>query len=117
MGKTTRSGAAQSVSLAKLLKCEPFSQILVASFAPGSRTEYIKCTSNSAFLVHCLTNGQGYSVNVKSTGSGGGGAAPFFTIGGVAGDAITIIVTSGAAGFLTLQTMCSAKASITRSYS
>jgi hypothetical protein len=112
-----RSGAARSVSPAKLLKCEPFSKILVASFATGSRTEHIKCKSDAPFLVHCLTNGQSYGVSVESTGAGGGANSPFFTIGGVAGDVVTITVTSGAAGFLTLQTMCSAKASITRSYS
>src|SRR5262245_66207050 len=58
--------------------CEPFSQIVVHAFAPGTQPETVKCTSDRPFLVYCSTNfslkpppGWGYSVSVKSTGAGG----------------------------------------------
>ena len=99
--------------------CQPFSQILVSAFAPGRDPETVTCTSNRAFLVYCSTNfslkpppGWGYSVNVKSTGSAGGSLAPTYIVGGPANDVITFIFSPGVTGFLTLQTECGAKASI-----
>src|SRR5215831_12614134 len=78
--------------------CEPFSQIVVFAFAPGTQPQTVKCTSNRAFLVYCSTNfsltpppGWGYSVNVKSTGAGGGSLAPTYIVGGPANDIITFI--------------------------
>src|SRR5580704_2849366 len=66
--------------------CQPFSQIMVSAFAPGTQPETVKCTSNRAFLVYCSTNcsptpppGWGYSANVKSTGSAGGSCDALFT--------------------------------------
>ena len=92
---------------------------MVSAFAPGTQPETVKCTSNRAFLVYCSTNfsptpppGWGYSVNVKSTGSGGGSLAPTYIVGGPANDVITFIFSPGVTGFLTLQTECGAKASI-----
>jgi hypothetical protein len=100
--------------------CQPFSQIVVSAFAPGKEPETVKCTSNKAFLVYCSTNfspapppGWGYSVNVKSTGFGAGTQAPTYIVGAPADDVITFIFSPGATGFLTLQTECGAKASIT----
>jgi len=57
--------------------------------------------------------GWGYSVNVKSTGSAGGSLAPTYIVGGPANDVITFIFSPGVTGFLTLETECGAKASIT----
>jgi hypothetical protein len=99
--------------------CEPFSQIVVHAFAPGTESETVKCTSNRPFLVYCSTNfslkpppGWGYFVNVKSTGSGAGTEAPTYIVGGPANDVITFTFTPGVTGFLTLQTECGAKATI-----
>lgn len=99
--------------------CQPFSQIVVSAFAPGTQPETVKCTSSRPFLVYCSTNfspapppGWGYSVNVKSTGSGGGSLAPTYIVGGPANDVITFILSQGVTGFLTLQTECGAKGSI-----
>jgi len=99
--------------------CQPFSQIVVQAFTPGTQPETVKCTSNRAFLVYCSTNfsltpppGWGYSVNVKSTGFGAGSLAPTYTVGGPANDVITFIFSPGVTGFLTLQTECGAKATI-----
>jgi hypothetical protein len=99
--------------------CEPFSEILVHAFAPGLQPEYVTCTSNRAFLVYCSTNfyvapppGWGYFVTVKSTGFGAGSQAPTYIVGGPAGDVITFNFLPGVTGFLTLQTECGAKASI-----
>ena len=101
------------------LDCEPFSKILVHAFAPGTQSETVKCTSNRPFLVYCSTNfslkpppGWGYFVNVKSTGFGGGSEAPTYIVGGPANDVITFTFTPGVTGFLTLQTECGAKATI-----
>jgi len=104
--------------------CEPFSKILVSGLAPGTTSAGVKCTSNTPFLVYCSTNfsgggnppGWGYSVNVKSTGFGMGSGAPSFTVGGVANDEVTITFTPGTTGFITLQTECNAKASISVFY-
>ena len=92
---------------------------MVSAFAPGTQPETVKCTSNRAFLVYCSTNfspkpppGWGYSVSVKSTGAGGGSLAPTYIVGGPANDVITFIFSPGVTGFLTLQTECGAKASI-----
>jgi hypothetical protein len=101
--------------------CEPLSQILVSGFAPGSKPEILKFTSDADFLVHLCTNwsppgaappGWGYSVAVKSTGFTTGTAAPSFTVGAPANDEITINVLPGVTGFVTLQTTCRAKARI-----
>ena len=99
--------------------CEPFSQIVVHGFAPGTQPETVKCTSNRSFLVYCSTNfslkpppGWGYSVNVKSTGFGAGTEAPMYIVGGSANDVITFTFTPGVTGFLTLHTECGAKATI-----
>jgi len=99
--------------------CQPFSKIVVSAFAPGTQPETVKCTSNRAFLVYCSTNfsptlppGWGYSVSVKSTGTSGGSLAPTYIVGGPANDVITFIFAPGVTGFLTLQTECGAKASI-----
>jgi hypothetical protein len=96
--------------------CEPFSKVIVSAFAPGTLQETVKCTSDADFLVYCVTNGggAGFSINVKSTGFGTGvdPSVTAFTIGASAGDVITFIFQPGAAGFLTLQTQCDAKASI-----
>jgi hypothetical protein len=100
--------------------CQPFSQIVVSAFAPGTQPETVKCTSNRPFLVYCSTNfslsppaGWGYSVSVKGTGFAGGSLAPTYIVGGPANDVITFIFSPGVTGFLTLQTECGAKASIT----
>jgi hypothetical protein len=100
--------------------CQPFSKIVVSSFAPGTQPETINCSSNRAFLVYCSTNffptpppGWGYSVGVKSTGTAGGSLAPTYIVGGPANDVITFIFSPGVTGFLTLQTECGAEASIT----
>jgi hypothetical protein len=99
------------------LRCEPFSKILVHAFAPGTLPETVTCTSNADFLVYCVTNGgnSGFSINVKSTGftTGVNPNVTGFAVGASANDVITFIFQPGAAGFLTLQTQCSAKASIT----
>lgn len=99
--------------------CEPFSQILVSAFAPGTQPETVTCTSNRPFLVYCSTNfgptlpaGWGYFVNVQSTGAGNGSQAPTYIVGGPANDVITFTFSPGVTGFLTLQTECGAKASI-----
>lgn len=98
----------------KMHTCKPFSQILVKSVAPGSLQEVVECTSTADFLVYGITNGGGdYSINVKSTGSGGGVGSPTFTVGGIANDVVTIILQPGTTGFLTLQTQCGAKANMT----
>ena len=99
--------------------CQPFSQILVSAFAPGSEIEHVECTSNRAFIVYCSTNfsptpspGWGYFVDVKSTGAGNGTAAPTYIVGAPANDVITFNFGPDVTGFLTLQTECGAKASI-----
>jgi hypothetical protein len=97
--------------------CQPFSQIVVSAFAPGTEAETVECTSNKAFLVYCSTNFPpsgvaGYSVSVKSTGFGSGTVAPTYIVGAQANDVITFSFTPGMTGFLTLQTECDAKASI-----
>jgi hypothetical protein len=99
--------------------CQPFSKILVSAFAPGTEPETVTCTSNKAFLVYCSTNftsrrteGSGYFVNVKSTGAGVGSLAPTYIVGGPANDVITFNFSPGLTGFLTLQTECGARASI-----
>jgi hypothetical protein len=100
-------------------ECQPFSKILVSAFAPGTQPETVKCTSNKPFLIYCSTNfspkpppGWGYSVGVKSTGAAGGSEAPIYIVGGPANDVITFTFSPGVTGFLTLQTECGAKASI-----
>jgi hypothetical protein len=101
--------------------CEPMSQILVHALAPGTKQASVKCRSTAGFLVYCSTNfsptglppGWGYAVDVHSTGSGFGSEAPTFVVGGVANDVVTIIMQPGTTAFITLQTQCGAKASIT----
>jgi hypothetical protein len=98
-------------------QCQPFSQIVVSAFAPGLQPETVECTSNRAFLVYCSTNFPpsgvaGYSVSVKSTGAGNGTVAPNYIVGAQATDVITFTFAPGMTGFLTLQTECGAKASI-----
>ena len=98
-------------------KCEPLSRILVHAFAPGSKVQRVACTSNADFLVHCSTNfpggpSFGYSVGVKSTGFTSGTGAPVYIVGAKANDVITFNMPPGLTGFITLQTECSAKASI-----
>jgi hypothetical protein len=102
--------------------CEPFSRILVHALAPGTRPAGVACTSDRDFLVYCSTNffgtggappSWGYAVDVKSTGSALGTASPVFTVGGIANDVVTITMQPGTTGFVTLQTRCDAKASIT----
>ena len=101
----------------KLHRCEPFSKVLVSAFAPGTRPARVNCTSSTDFLVYCSTNnpsgGPGYAVSVKSTGAGIGTGSPVFIVGGVPNDIITITMEPGTTSFITLQTMCNAKASIT----
>jgi len=106
----------------KTHRCEPFSQILVQALAPGTQLARVKCTSDRDFLVYCSTNyfgtggappSWGYAVEVKSTGSAFGSASPVFIVGGIAHDVITITMQPGTTGFITLQTWCDAKASIT----
>lgn len=118
----TRSKGSRPRSPRKHQSCEPFSQILVYALAPGLKPAGVKCTSSAAFLVYCSTNYfgpggapavWGYSVAVKSTGAGLGSASPVFTVGGVANDVVTIIFEPGTTGFITLQTSCDAKATIT----
>src|ERR1700691_4849367 len=99
--------------------CQPFSQIVVSVFAPGTESETVTCTSKRAFLLYCSTNfspkppsGWGHSVNVKSTGAGGGSMAPTYIVGGPGDEVVTFILSPGVTGFLTLQTECGAKASI-----
>jgi hypothetical protein len=99
--------------------CQPFSQILVSAFAPGTKPETVTCTSNKAFLVYCSTNFSpslppdwGYSVNVKSTGFTTGTLTPIYIVGTKANDVITFNFSPGVTGLLTLQTECGAKASI-----
>lgn len=102
--------------------CEALSKILVSSLVPGTKHAALKCTSDADFIVHCSTNyfipggaptaWKGYSINVKSTGSGFGSASPTFTVGGVPNDEITISALPGTACFITLQTRCRAKARI-----
>jgi hypothetical protein len=99
----------------KNIHCEPISQILVSAFAPGLQVESVICTSNADFLVYCATNTVGqYGVDVQSTGAGMGTGAPVFIVGGVANDVITFRISPGTTGFMTLQTRCHAKASITQ---
>lgn len=102
--------------------CEPFSQILVYALAPGTQPAGVNCTSTAPFLVYCLTNyfgtggappSWGCAVAVKSAGAGFGSASPVFTVGGVAKDIVTTTFEPGTTGFITLQTPCDAKASIT----
>jgi len=102
--------------------CEPLSQILVHALAPGTQPAGVKCTSDGDFLVYCSTNyfgtggappSWGYFVEVKSTGAGTGSASPVYIVGGVANDVITITMQPGTTGFITLQTRCDAKTSIT----
>ena len=99
--------------------CQPLSEMLVSAFAPGTQPQTFKCTSNRPFLVYCSTKfsltpppGWGYFVSVKSTGAGGGSGAPAYIVGGPANDEITFVFLPGVTGFLTLQTECGAKASI-----
>jgi hypothetical protein len=82
--------------------CEPFSQILVSAFAPGTQPETVTCASNRPFLVYCSTNfgptlpaGWGYFVNVQSTGAGNGSQAPTYIVGGPANDVITFTFSPG----------------------
>jgi hypothetical protein len=97
--------------------CEPLSQILVSSFDPGQAIDVI-CTSTQSFLVYyCSTNfggDPGYMVGVNSAAPGGttGSNSPVFIVGGVPDDVITFRLRPGATRFITLQTTCSATASI-----
>lgn len=102
--------------------CQPFSQILVRALAPPSQPAGVACTSSADFLVYCSTNyflpggappSWGYAVGVQSTASGFGSVSPMFIVGGVANDVVTITMQPGTTGFITLQTQCNAKASIT----
>ena len=106
----------------KRRNCEPLSQILVFALAPGTQPAGVECRSNADFVVYCSTNffagggappGWGYAVDVKSTGAGFGSQSPVFIVGGVPNDLITITMEPGTTGFITLQTKCDAKASIT----
>ena len=117
-----RPEASRSAPRRKHHNCEPFSQILVRALAPGTQPAGVLCTSSADFLVYCSTNyfgpggappSWGYGVEVKSTGAGLGSASPVFTVGGVPNDVITITMEPGTTGFITLQTRCDAKASIT----
>jgi hypothetical protein len=109
------------VELKRARECEPLSQILVRAFAPGTRPSTYRCKSDADFLVYLSTNfsgggapsGWGYSVWVKSTGFAHGSASPVYIVGGGADEQIEFIIASGVTGFITLQTQCKAKASIT----
>jgi hypothetical protein len=102
-------------------KCEPLSQILVDAFAPGTKPADWVCTSDAPFLVYCSTNFSnvgappdwGYSVSVKSTGASNGTGAPLYIVGGGPNEVVTFRMLPGTTGFITLQTACGAKASIT----
>jgi hypothetical protein len=85
-------------------------KILVKAVAPGSLSETVHCASGHAFLIYGITNGGGYSVNLKSTGAGIGIGSPTFMVGGIANDVVTVIIQPGTTGFLTLQTDDGAKA-------
>jgi len=97
--------------------CEPLSQILVSNFDPSQVIDVI-CTSTQSFLVYyCSTNfgaEGGCMVSVKSALGGGTGCnLPVFIVGGVPDDVITFRLWPRATTvFITLQTTCSAKASI-----
>ena len=97
--------------------CEPLSQVLVRAFAPGTEPETVSCTSDADFLVHYVSNGSNnsFSITVKSTGfsTGVNPSVTSFTIGAGANDVITFIFQPGATGFITLQTKCTANASVT----
>ncbi len=117
-----RAKSSQAPRRRKQHNCEALSQILVFALAPGTQPAGAKCTSNADFMVHCSTNYfnpggappfWGYAVGVKSTGASLGSASPVFTVGGVSNDVITITMEPGTTGFITLQTRCNAKASIT----
>lgn len=117
-----RKTAVKRPGLHKPEDCQPLSQILVRALEPGTKLARLKCISNADFLVYCSTNffstggappGWGYSVQVNSTGAGIGSTSPIFIVGGVANDVITITMTPGTSGFITLQTRCDAKAQIT----
>jgi hypothetical protein len=101
--------------------CEPLSQILVSNFdlRGGGPAIDVVCTSTQSFLVYyCSTNFGGdqawYMVSVNSAmgGGGTGSNSPVFIVGGVPDDVITFRIHQGATCFFTLQTTCSAKASI-----
>jgi hypothetical protein len=117
-----RAAASRPPRRRKRHNCEPLSQILVYALAPGTQPAGVECTSTADFLVYCSTNyfgpggappSWGYAVGVKSTGATLGSASPVFTVGGVSNDVITITMEPGTTGFITLQTRCDAKASIT----
>jgi hypothetical protein len=123
----TRRNATEGLSsrrppFKKVIACQPFAQILVRALAPGTQPGGVTCTSSADFLVYCSTNyfgpggappSWGYAVGVKSTASALGSASPVFIVGGVANDVVTITMQPGTTGFITLQTQCNAKASIT----
>ena len=98
--------------------CEPLSQILVSSFDPGQAQDVV-CTSTQSFLVYYTSTNFGtdpwYMVGVKSAlgdGNTTGSNSPVFIVGGVPDDVITFRLRPGATRFITLQTTCSATASI-----
>ena len=114
------SAATRRRTQPKARKCEPLSQILVRAVAPGTQPSTVLCKSDADFLVYLSTNFSstgappdwGYSVAVKSTGAGGGSASPVYIVGGGPNDEVTFVILPGVTGFVTLQTQCTAKASI-----
>ena len=92
--------------------CKPFSKVLVEAIVPGTNPIAVACTSEAAFLLHVVTNGQDFGIGVKSTGAGFGSSASSFTIGAGANDTVTFDLPPGIAVFITLQTECGAKAGI-----
>lgn len=88
--------------------------LVVAAGSGETGPAHWACTSSAGFLVHVVVQdvGNGYGIEVESTGAGMGVAVPTCVVGGIADDTVTISFGPNMNSFLTLQTDDFAKASI-----